>query len=168
MYDSICRTVTYESEAGRMATSMTEPPKSLDELVRPHVDSFDYFIGEGLQTVVDLLEPIEVEHSCRWSAGTIVPAVVCWADTCPGPFHMQSTLPSMQVTNMAANASACSCRLSSLGQTDGTGCGLRVLVWHGPSRRMRWGWLTNGCSPETAAKRFVHPVPSLLLRVCLF
>ena len=23
---------------------MTEPPKSLDELVRPHVDSLDYFI----------------------------------------------------------------------------------------------------------------------------
>lgn len=146
---------------------MTEPPKSLDELVRPHVDSFDYFIGEGLQTVVDLLQPIEVEHYCRWSAGTIAPAVACCADACPGPFHMQSTLPSMQVTNMAANASACSCRLNSLGQTDGTGCGLRTLVWHDPSRRMCWGWLTNGCSPETAAKRFVHPVPSLLLRVCL-
>ena len=39
---------------------MTEPPKSLDELVRPHVDSFDYFISEGLQTVVDLLRPVEV------------------------------------------------------------------------------------------------------------
>ena len=39
---------------------MTEPPKSLDELVRPHVDSFDYFTGDGLQTVVDLLKPVEV------------------------------------------------------------------------------------------------------------
>lgn len=44
-----------------MSASMVEPPKSLDELVRPHVDSFDYFTGEGLQTVVDLLKPVEVK-----------------------------------------------------------------------------------------------------------
>ena len=42
------------------ARPMIQPPKSLDELVRPHVDSFDYFINEGLHTVVSLLKPIEV------------------------------------------------------------------------------------------------------------
>ena len=47
------------------ARPMTEPPKSLDELVRPHVDSFDYFIGEGLHTVVSLLKPIEVKITKR-------------------------------------------------------------------------------------------------------
>ena len=45
-----------------MLTSMGEVPESLDTLVRPHVDSFDYFLGEGLQTVVDLLAPAEVIH----------------------------------------------------------------------------------------------------------
>ncbi len=43
-----------------MSTSVGEAPESLDELVRPHVDSFDHFLGEGLQTLVDLLEPVEV------------------------------------------------------------------------------------------------------------
>ena len=47
------------------ARPMTEPPKSLDELVRPHVDSFDYFINEGLHTVVSLLKPIEVMAAKR-------------------------------------------------------------------------------------------------------
>ena len=47
------------------ARPMTEPPKSLDELVRPHVDSFDYFINEGLHTVVSLLKPIEVVTAKR-------------------------------------------------------------------------------------------------------
>ena len=45
-----------------MSSSAEEAPESLDELVRPHVDSFDYFLGEGLQTIVDLLEPVEVLH----------------------------------------------------------------------------------------------------------
>lgn len=39
---------------------MVEAPRSLEELVRPHIDSFDYFIGEGLQNVVELLKPVEV------------------------------------------------------------------------------------------------------------
>ena len=39
---------------------MAESPRSLEELVRPHIDSFDYFIGEGLQNIVELLKPAEV------------------------------------------------------------------------------------------------------------
>jgi hypothetical protein len=42
---------------------MAESPTSLEELVRPHIDSFDYFIGEGLQSVVELLKPVEVSDS---------------------------------------------------------------------------------------------------------
>ncbi|CAL8465829.1 g5365 [Coccomyxa elongata] len=41
---------------------MVEAPRSLEELVRPHIDSFDYFIGEGLQNVVELLNPVEIEQ----------------------------------------------------------------------------------------------------------
>ena len=59
-----CRDV--KSPAGtwmvKMLNSKEEAPESLDELVRPHVESFDYFLGEGLQTVVDLLDPMEVAH----------------------------------------------------------------------------------------------------------
>ena len=36
-------------------------PRSLQELVRPHVDSFDHFLSEGLQAVVELLKPVEVK-----------------------------------------------------------------------------------------------------------
>jgi len=39
---------------------MNKSPRSLEELVRPHIDSFDYFLGEGLQNVVELLKPVEV------------------------------------------------------------------------------------------------------------
>lgn len=39
---------------------MSEGPRSLEELVRPHIDSFDHFLGEGLQSVVEHLKPVEV------------------------------------------------------------------------------------------------------------
>ena len=52
-----------------MSTSVGEAPESLDELVRPHVDSFDHFLGEALQTIVDLLEPVEVLHSLSCTTG---------------------------------------------------------------------------------------------------
>eukprot|EP00884_Botryococcus_braunii_P010470 jgi/Botrbrau1/19424/Bobra.0338s0050.1 len=35
---------------------------ALAELVRPHIDSFNWFITEGIKRVVDLLEPVEIEH----------------------------------------------------------------------------------------------------------
>ena len=40
-----------------------EVPRSLQQLVRPHIDSFDHFLGEGLLSVVELLKPIEVSRT---------------------------------------------------------------------------------------------------------
>ncbi|KAK9804617.1 hypothetical protein WJX73_009510 [Symbiochloris irregularis] len=40
-----------------------EVPEAFTELVRPHVDSFDYFLQEGLQRVIEHLEPCEVWHT---------------------------------------------------------------------------------------------------------
>lgn len=35
-------------------------PEEFEALVRPHVESFDYFIGDGMHAVVENTEPIEV------------------------------------------------------------------------------------------------------------
>jgi hypothetical protein len=35
-------------------------PRSLENLAQPHVDSFDYFLGEGLERVIEYLDGIEV------------------------------------------------------------------------------------------------------------
>ncbi len=53
--------------AAPAATSMV--PAELQALVAPHIDSYNYFIGEGLQEVVQRLDPIEViTHSrCRFA-----------------------------------------------------------------------------------------------------
>lgn len=37
-------------------------PEEFERLVAPHVKSFDYFLGEGMQTAVRLLEPLEVSR----------------------------------------------------------------------------------------------------------
>ncbi|KIZ05863.1 hypothetical protein MNEG_2104 [Monoraphidium neglectum] len=37
-------------------------PEEYERLVAPHVASFDWFLNEGLQSVVDSLDPIEIEH----------------------------------------------------------------------------------------------------------
>ena len=42
-----------------LAAGEAVPPEFVD-LVRPHVQSFDYFLGDGLSRVVELLEPVEV------------------------------------------------------------------------------------------------------------
>ena len=42
-----------------LAASEAVPPEFVD-LVKPHVQSFDYFLGDGLARVVELLDPIEV------------------------------------------------------------------------------------------------------------
>ncbi|PNW80548.1 hypothetical protein CHLRE_07g322176v5 [Chlamydomonas reinhardtii] len=39
-----------------------EVPLEYQKLVEPHVASFNYFIGEGLQNVVESLQPVEVTH----------------------------------------------------------------------------------------------------------
>ncbi len=42
-------------------------PEEFERLVAPHVASFDYFIGEGMETAVRLLEPLEVRpHLPAW------------------------------------------------------------------------------------------------------
>lgn len=35
-------------------------PAEFEELVKPHVASFDYFLGEGLQTLVLAVKPVVV------------------------------------------------------------------------------------------------------------
>ncbi len=35
-------------------------PEEYQRLVEPHVASFDYFLGEGIDLVVNSLEPVEV------------------------------------------------------------------------------------------------------------
>lgn len=41
-------------------------PKIFEELVEPHVASFDYFLSDGIQKVVQHIEPVEV-----WSVNAI-------------------------------------------------------------------------------------------------
>lgn len=41
-------------------------PEEFERLVAPHVKSFDYFIGEGMETAVRLLEPLEVRAPSTW------------------------------------------------------------------------------------------------------
>ena len=38
------------------------PPAALLALVAPHIESFDYFLSEGLRRVEDALQPTEVVH----------------------------------------------------------------------------------------------------------
>ena len=35
-------------------------PAALEELVRPHIDSFDYFVSDGLERVEQELHPVDV------------------------------------------------------------------------------------------------------------
>ena len=37
-------------------------PEEYEALVQPHVDSFDYFLGEGMELVVDSMEQMEVRR----------------------------------------------------------------------------------------------------------
>ena len=39
-------------------------PQCYRDLVRPHVESFDYFLGEGMHMALDHLEPVRV-RLCR-------------------------------------------------------------------------------------------------------
>ena len=49
-----------------LAAGEAVPPEVVD-LVKPHVQSFDYFLGDGLTRVVELLEPVEV-----WLVATLL------------------------------------------------------------------------------------------------
>ena len=37
-------------------------PQEFEALVQPHIDSFDHFLGEGMQLVVESLESIEASE----------------------------------------------------------------------------------------------------------
>ena len=43
-----------------MPSSAGDVPVLLEQLVAPHVESFDYFLGDGLRLVVEGLAPLEV------------------------------------------------------------------------------------------------------------
>ena len=49
-------------------------PIEYEELVQPHVDSFDYFLGDGMQTMVCLMPSMQVgSFEC----------LMCWAIAAP-------------------------------------------------------------------------------------
>lgn len=39
-------------------------PQSLEGLAQPHIDSFDYFLGEGLDRVIENMDGVEVRTEC--------------------------------------------------------------------------------------------------------
>ncbi|KAK3239526.1 hypothetical protein CYMTET_50556 [Cymbomonas tetramitiformis] len=43
-------------------TSSNSERSSLKDLVRPHIDSFDYFLNDGVKTIVEDLPPLEFNH----------------------------------------------------------------------------------------------------------
>lgn len=45
-----------------------EVPSEYSALVQPHVDSYDYFVNEGMQLAVESMEPLEVRNSQRRAA----------------------------------------------------------------------------------------------------
>jgi len=48
-------------------------PRSLEDLAQPHVDSFDYFLDEGMEHLIEHLEGVEVcslENACSCFAHT--------------------------------------------------------------------------------------------------
>ena len=47
-------------------------PAALEELVRPHIDSFDYFISEGLERVLQELHPVEVRAKANSAARVLM------------------------------------------------------------------------------------------------
>ncbi len=51
--------MTFAEGEPRMVAPLAVPA-ALEELVRPHIDSFDYFILEGLERVLQELQPVEV------------------------------------------------------------------------------------------------------------
>ena len=46
-----------------------EVPAVFTALVQPHVDSFDYFVGEGMELAVASMEPLEVRQPGRRDGG---------------------------------------------------------------------------------------------------
>ena len=67
-YDKSHGLVQGRSELGGMLKGQAtgnRVPEEFEALVRPHVDSYNYFIGEGMHVVVENLDPIEVRSQQR-------------------------------------------------------------------------------------------------------
>lgn len=50
-------------------------PRSLEDLAQPHIESFDYFIQDGMRNLVENMRPVEVRdtpHSSMILAGNLV------------------------------------------------------------------------------------------------
>lgn len=54
----------------------THVPAEFTDLVKPHVQSFDYFVNEGLHKVAELLDPLEVSFVAGWSC--MAGQTCCW------------------------------------------------------------------------------------------
>lgn len=77
----------------------SNPPEEYERLVAPHVKSFDYFLGEGMQTAVRLLEPLQV----RKGLGGIKQ---CITGVVAGPPWCDPSSSSLQQHPAAAAAAA--------------------------------------------------------------
>lgn len=59
--------MTAESGSSRLRRGQVQGahvPERYRDIVRPHVESFDHFIGEGIRQVLQDLEPVRVRLSC--------------------------------------------------------------------------------------------------------
>jgi hypothetical protein len=97
--------------------------KQHSDLVRPHVDSFDYFLDEGLKAVVDAVEPVEVSRRFAFAGG------------CP-----------------ASERAPASCRCSIPQPGRCIASGLRAQVSDGPRGETVQWWISD-CTPATPESR---------------
>ena len=58
-------------------------PRALEDLAQPHIDSFDYFLDEGMQQVIDNLEGIEVCACQLHATPKTQPACLCTVGLTP-------------------------------------------------------------------------------------
>lgn len=79
-------------------------PAALEELVRPHIDSFDYFISEGLERVLQELQPVEVRAKAN-SAAVCLAQLACIV--MPVRFETELGLrTTTQIANICPHCSA--------------------------------------------------------------
>lgn len=80
--------------AAAMAASAGEMvPAELQALVAPHIESYNYFVGEGLQEVVQRLDPVEVRPACLHSPYD-TPRHLLQMSPCTNP-SKAATIPSI-------------------------------------------------------------------------
>ena len=47
-----------------MATRSEGVPRTLEDLAQPHIESFDYFLGDGMKFLLEDLHPVQVRLCC--------------------------------------------------------------------------------------------------------